>query len=241
VITPGDSATSTGILTDSGAFKQNTSGSLDISIGGATPGSKFDQLNSTTANLAGTLNIKLINGFIPTLGTNFKVLNFSSESGKFATVNGLAINGSEHFGITYQGTDVLLSVISGPANAGTGAIPRRASGGELRPVRLDLQPALASLHLPATPPATMERSSSIWASSGPRLADISSLPQTSAGARLGLTLPAASTRVFSSLNAAGPRSRANGHARIGSKGASGNLQFSLLRPLSVPVFFLAVE
>ena len=240
VITPGDSATSTGILTDSGAFKQNTGGSLDISIGGATPGSKFDQLNSTTANLAGTLNIKLINGFIPAPGTTFKVLNFTSETGKFATVHGLAINGSEHFAITYQGTDVLLTVISGPASASTAVTPSRASAGQLRSLRLNLQPVLASLRLPAIPSATMERSSSMRASAGLRLADISSLPQTSAGARLGLTLPAASTSVFSVI-AAGPRPRVSGHGRIGGKGASGNVQFSLLKPLSMPVFFFAVE
>jgi hypothetical protein len=240
VITPGDSAISTGVLTDSGAFKQNTGGSLDISIGGATPGSKFDQLNSSTANLAGTMNIKLINGFIPALGANFKVLNFSSETGKFATVNGLAINGSEHFAVTYQGTDVLLTVIGGPASASTTVTPSRASGGQLQSLRLDLQPVLASLRLRALPPATMERSSLMWASAGLRLADISSLPQTSAGARLGLSLPAASARGFSPVDAAGARPRASGHGRIG-KGASGTMQFSLLKPLSMPVFFFAVE
>jgi hypothetical protein len=241
LITPGDSATSTGILTDSGAFKQNTGGSLDISVGGVTPGSKFDQLNSTTGNLAGTLNIKLINGFIPALGTTFKVLNFSSETGKFGTVNGLAINGSEHFALTYQASDVLLTVTSGAASASTAVTKSGNSGGQLRSPRLDLQPAVAS-RLPAVSPATMERSSSTWASSGlPRSADISSLPQTSAGAMLGLHLSAASTGGFSQLNATGTRLRPSNHGRIGAKRASGNVQFSLLHPLSVPAFFLAVE
>ncbi len=113
-VSPGDSATVTGILTDTGAYTQHTTGVLDISIGGTTAGTKFDQFNATTASLSGTLNIHLINGYVPTIGTQFKIVNFNSETGTFATVNGLPINASEHFSITYQGTDVLLTVVSGP-------------------------------------------------------------------------------------------------------------------------------
>src|SRR5690348_5216306 len=40
-------------------------------------------------------------------------MNFSSETGTFSTVNGLSINSKEHFTITYQPTDVLLTVVSG--------------------------------------------------------------------------------------------------------------------------------
>ena len=112
-VTPGDSATLTGILTDKGTYTQNSKGDLDISIGGATAGSKFDELNSTSANLNGTLNIGLINGYVPKIGNTFKIMNFTSKTGTFSTVNGLNINSQEHFTITYQGTDVLLTVVSG--------------------------------------------------------------------------------------------------------------------------------
>jgi hypothetical protein len=47
-------------------------------------------------------------------------MNFTSETGTFATVNGLPINTSEHFTITYQATDILLTVVPGPA----GPLPR---------------------------------------------------------------------------------------------------------------------
>jgi hypothetical protein len=40
-------------------------------------------------------------------------MNFGSETGTFGTVNGLAINSTEHFTVTYQPTDVLLTVVSG--------------------------------------------------------------------------------------------------------------------------------
>jgi hypothetical protein len=58
--------------------------------------------------------LKLIKGFVPTIGSTFAILTGSAVSGKFATVNGLKINSSEHFEITYTGTAVTLKVVSGP-------------------------------------------------------------------------------------------------------------------------------
>jgi hypothetical protein len=55
---------------------------------------------------------------VPSIGSTFKIMNFTSETGMFATVNGLAINSAEHFIITYQPTDVLLSVVSGALATG---------------------------------------------------------------------------------------------------------------------------
>ena len=118
-VSPGDSINATGILTDNGTFTQKAGGTLDISIGGTTAGTKFDQLNSTTAKLNGTLDISLINGFVPTVGSTFRIMDYNSESGAFSAVNGLAINSSEHFTLTTQGTDLLLTVVSG-------ALPRNA-------------------------------------------------------------------------------------------------------------------
>jgi hypothetical protein len=114
-ITPGDSATKTGILRDRGAYNQN-SGILDISLNGTTAGTKYDQLNPTTANLSGTLNISRPTGFVPIIGNTFNIMNFTSETGTFATVNGLSINSSEHFSLTYEPTDVLLTVVAGPVS-----------------------------------------------------------------------------------------------------------------------------
>jgi len=122
VISPGDSLTQTGILSDSGKYTQASGGTLGISIGGTTAGTSFDQLNVTkSAGLNGSLTVNLINGFTPALGSTFKIMNFASETGTFANCNGRSggttcpINGSEHFTITYQPTDVLLTVVSGAA------------------------------------------------------------------------------------------------------------------------------
>jgi hypothetical protein len=150
-IAPGLSSTSTGILTEAGAYTQSSAGMLDISIGGATAGTKYDVLNVTTANLGGTLNLALINGFVPTVGSTYKIMNYSSASGAFAVVNGLAINSTEHFTVTTQGADLLLSVVAGPASVGSSrSIPPLASaGGALSPLsaglRLALDPELRPL------------------------------------------------------------------------------------------------
>ena len=111
-ITPGNSSTVTGILTDKGAYSQSANGILDVSVGGTTAGTQFDQLNPTKATLNGTLNVGLINGFVPAIGQTFKIMNFTSETGMFAHCT-CAINSSEHFAITYQATDVLLTVVAG--------------------------------------------------------------------------------------------------------------------------------
>jgi hypothetical protein len=113
-VTPGDSSTATGILRDMGKYNQKSAGTLHISIDGTTAGTQYDQFNPTTATLNGTLSINRPTGFVPALGATLKVMNFTSETGKFATLNGLAINSTEHFSVNYQASDVLLSVVSGP-------------------------------------------------------------------------------------------------------------------------------
>jgi hypothetical protein len=72
----GDSATKAGILSVTGTYSQNASGVLNISIGGTTVGSQYSQLAvSNGASLNGTLNIKLIKNFIPTIGSTFTIFD----------------------------------------------------------------------------------------------------------------------------------------------------------------------
>ena len=112
-LTAGDSAAKTGQLKVADTYAQGSSGSLDIEINGATVGTKYDQLKVTQgATLSGTLNIAL-GSFTPTIGQKFTILTASAVSGTFTTVNGLAINGTEHFTITYNAGSVVLTVVSG--------------------------------------------------------------------------------------------------------------------------------
>jgi hypothetical protein len=119
-ISPGNSATATGKLTIDGTYTQAASGALDISIAGNKVGTQYDQLDASGAaslTSGSTLNIKLLSGFVPTLGTVFDILNASSLSGTFTNVNGLSINSSEHFSVSYKGKDVILTVVSGAVSS----------------------------------------------------------------------------------------------------------------------------
>jgi len=97
-------------------YTQLATGIMDVQIGGTNPGTQYSQLAVTgPVSLQGTLNIKLINKFIPVIGQTFIILHAPSGiTGTFPTVNGLAINSSEHFSLTYTSTTAVLEVVSGP-------------------------------------------------------------------------------------------------------------------------------
>jgi hypothetical protein len=114
----GDAVKQAGAETVTGTYTQNAAGALAIDIGGTTAGTQFDQLTITgAASLNGTLNLDLINGFVPTMTETFDIINFASLTGTFATVNGTMINSNEHFGVVYGATSVTLDVLTGPTGA----------------------------------------------------------------------------------------------------------------------------
>src|SRR5229473_3081560 len=83
--TAGDSPTKTGKLSPS-TYTQNANGSLNIAIGGLTAGTQYGQLAvANGASLNGTLNLTLINNFLPAVGNTFTILTTSARSGQFAT------------------------------------------------------------------------------------------------------------------------------------------------------------
>ena len=112
-VIPADSTTTTGKLGITGAYTQTAAGALDANIAGANAG-QFNVLNVTgTATLGGTLNIGLLNNFVPLIGAEFEILTAKHVTGTFATVNGIKINSSEHFTVTYNSGNVTLTVVSG--------------------------------------------------------------------------------------------------------------------------------
>jgi hypothetical protein len=113
-VTPGASATTTGTLTVSGAYVQTSAGSLNANIAGTSPGTEYSQLNGEAgASLSGTLNIALLNGFVPAVGSTFEILKCTGLKGTFTTVNGAAIDSNEHFTVQYNSNNVTLLVVSG--------------------------------------------------------------------------------------------------------------------------------
>jgi hypothetical protein len=112
--TAGDSSARTGKLSLT-TYTQNASASLNIAMGGLTVGKQYGQLAvANGASLNGTLNLSLLNGFVPTVGEAFTILTGSVRTGQFPTVNGLSINSGEHFTIAYNSNNVTLTVVSGP-------------------------------------------------------------------------------------------------------------------------------
>ena len=112
-VIPAASLTTTGKLGITGAYTQTAAGALDANIAGASSG-QFNVLNVTgAATLGGTLNIKLLNNFVPAIGDTFEILTARKVTGTFATVNGTKINDSEHFTVTYNADNVTLTVVSG--------------------------------------------------------------------------------------------------------------------------------
>lgn len=110
-ISPG---TSPGILNISGDYTQDSSGSLNIELGGTTPGDDFDQLNVTSgaAVLAGSLNVTLINGFTPVGGNQFEVVKYDSSNGSFDSASLPGLPSGYTWNVNINPTSTILQVVS---------------------------------------------------------------------------------------------------------------------------------
>jgi RHS repeat-associated protein len=98
-----------GTLTVTGNYTQASTGTTNIEIGGATAGSQYDRLHiQGTAALDGTLHINLVNGFGPSAGQDFTILDFASATGSFATINGLVQGGRTIFRVDSNPTSLVL-------------------------------------------------------------------------------------------------------------------------------------
>jgi hypothetical protein len=107
-----------GSLTIAGDYTQTSTGMLTLKIGGYNPGTDFDQLNvSGTATLDGTVNITLLNGFVPTPGDDFQVLTFGTVTGDFTNYNGLDLGGGLSLAPVYDSNSLTLVTMSGPASS----------------------------------------------------------------------------------------------------------------------------
>ena len=81
LVAPG---TSSGILHIEGNYEQNAAGELSIELASA---SSYDQLQVTdNATLDGTLTVNLTNGFLPSAGQSFNILDWGSLAGTFSSL-----------------------------------------------------------------------------------------------------------------------------------------------------------
>ena len=102
-----------GTLSVGGDYTQGSGGTLEIELGGAAPGTEYDQLNVTgTANLAGTLEITLIDGYELEAGQEYVILTAGAVTGSFDNTVGLP----EDFEVTYNADSVTISFICPPGD-----------------------------------------------------------------------------------------------------------------------------
>jgi T5SS/PEP-CTERM-associated repeat protein len=94
LVVPSGSSSPEGALHINGNFTQTAAGNLQIEIGGTAAGSQYDQLLVTgSVALDGMLQVSLVNGFAPVAGNSFNILDFTSLSGTFGTVDLPTMNG----------------------------------------------------------------------------------------------------------------------------------------------------
>jgi Tol biopolymer transport system component len=121
-ISPGQSP---GILTIDGNYTQTTTGTLTIELGGLESGSEHDQLVVFgNASLDGTLEVALVDGFMPQAGDQFQILGYDQRVGNFAVISGLDLGNGLVLVPTYTAVGLTLVTQSNnphpwqnPANA----------------------------------------------------------------------------------------------------------------------------
>jgi len=116
-------------------YQQSASGGLVVELGGALPGTQYDQLAvGGTAYLDGQLQLKFVNGFIPQPGQMFQVVTCNSEVGRFASVASPLLAGSVWVA-RYNGNNVTFVLanevdISLPSvSGGTLTLPVKTTSG----------------------------------------------------------------------------------------------------------------
>jgi fibronectin-binding autotransporter adhesin len=125
-LNPGDGIKKAGVLNITGTYAQSGAGILNIDLGGTVAGTKYDVLNvSGAASLGGTLNVDLLTGFTPVPGNTFDILNSSAVSGTFTITNLPTVTG-DHWTITYNATDVVLTLVAGPVPPASASVAKTA-------------------------------------------------------------------------------------------------------------------
>lgn len=92
-INPG--STIPGTLVLNGNYIQTTTGTFQVDLGGTIPDIQYDLLQiNGTATLDGTLDVSLIDDFVPVVDDRFDIFTFSSGTGNFSILNGLTLPSS---------------------------------------------------------------------------------------------------------------------------------------------------
>ena len=96
---------STSILTLAGSTL------LELASAG-TRGTAYDAINAGTLTFGGTLTVSLLNGFTPTAGNSFDLLNYTTSSGTFSSLSLPTLTSGLTWNTSTLYTDGILSVSS---------------------------------------------------------------------------------------------------------------------------------
>jgi MYXO-CTERM domain-containing protein len=101
-----------------GAVVLQSGNNLIMQIGGTTAGSGYDQIIANGGiSLGGTLTVQLINGFTPTAGESFQLIDPSSISGAFSTLDLAALSSGLQWNTSLLDTSGVISVVATPEPA----------------------------------------------------------------------------------------------------------------------------
>lgn len=108
IVSPGDSV---GVLNLKLDYPSESTSNINIEIGGTVADTQYDRLEiDGNANLKGTLNIELLDEYIPGEGEVFEVMKFTTRTDTFDIVNGTEISNCRYFAVQYSDTAVILEV-----------------------------------------------------------------------------------------------------------------------------------
>jgi hypothetical protein len=106
-----------------GNFAVGSSGSLLIELGGTAPGTGYDQVNvNGQFTRDGTLNVVLIDGFTPTEGMSFDILNWGTVTGDFDNVYLPTLPSGLSWNTAQLASTGVISVVPEPGVVGIMAI-----------------------------------------------------------------------------------------------------------------------
>ncbi len=108
---------SPGTMSFGGDVSHGPQATLHVEIAGTTPGAQYDRLVvSGQLTLAGTLEVTLLNGFVPAAGMEFDLWDAAAVSGGFDTVQLPALPAGLFWQTRRLGTEGVVSVAVTPEN-----------------------------------------------------------------------------------------------------------------------------
>ncbi|HEY4272665.1 MAG TPA: autotransporter-associated beta strand repeat-containing protein [Candidatus Udaeobacter sp.] len=111
-VSPGGALGEPGVLIVGNNYMQMARASLVIQIGGAGAGQVSVLDVQGNANLDGSLQPVLLNGFVPSIGQSFTIMNYASFAGFFSCIQHQVFDhGRKRWALTYYPTSAVLTAV----------------------------------------------------------------------------------------------------------------------------------